>query len=130
MAEGIVLEGRVRSGMGEGARFVGMTKYQERFKEGLGFQAFPGTLNVRIDSLDGMKRLRSLRGIMIEGFRKGEKDFGVVECFPCTVNSVDGAVIVPERTRHEPDIIEVISRHNLRERLGLADGDSAEIVIK
>ena len=130
MAEWIVLKGRILTGMGEGARFVGMCEYQERFKERLGFQPFPGTLNVSIDSLDGIKRLRSLKGIMIEGFMKEGKDFGGVACFPCTVNGVHGAVIVPERARHEPDIIEVISRHNLRERFGLGDGDSSEIKIK
>jgi riboflavin kinase len=42
--------------------------------------------------------------------------------------SVDCAVIIPLRS-HYSDTVELISKSNLRTRLGLSDGDSVELSV-
>lgn len=58
--------------------------------------------------------------------------YGSVKCFKAIieneVGTAEGAVLLIEKTRHGPEILEVISPVNLRERLILDDGD--EVYVK
>lgn len=44
----ITLEGRVVSGMGEGAYYMSLEGYRKQFREKLGYEPFPGTLNIKL----------------------------------------------------------------------------------
>src|SRR5438270_8392425 len=44
----IDFEGTVVSGMGEGAYYMSLEGYKIQFKEKLGYEPYPGTLNVRL----------------------------------------------------------------------------------
>ena len=44
----IDFEGIVVSGMGEGAYYMALEGYRKQFKEKLGFEPYPGTLNVKL----------------------------------------------------------------------------------
>ncbi|EQD28896.1 Riboflavin kinase, CTP-dependent, archaeal domain protein, partial [mine drainage metagenome] len=76
-------------------------------------------------------RLRNSPGIRIEGFATDDRTFGPVKAFRATAGGIECAVIMPERTVHS-EIVELISKEYLRERLNLADGSrvSVEIQIK
>src|SRR5918994_4141036 len=41
-------EGNVISGMGEGAYYMSLEGYRRQFREKLGYEPYPGTLNVRL----------------------------------------------------------------------------------
>jgi riboflavin kinase len=43
---------------------------------------------------------------------------------------VEGAVIIPLRTHHPPNVIEIISPKNLKEALKKKDGDLVRITIE
>jgi len=128
----VVLTGRVLSGLGEGRYYMSLRGYVEQIEEKLGFRPYPGTLNVRLerDCLYMRRYLDVFPGIRIEGFSDGVRTYGSVKCFRATINGVESAVVIPERTHYGPDVIEVISMYNLRERLGLRDDDRVEIRVE
>ena len=122
--------GEVISGLFEGAYYISKDGYHRQIVEKLGFEPFPGTLNIRISEEDFDKRRRLERGeyIRLEGFKDGERSFGSAHCFPCLINEeIKGALIVAERSIHEYGIMEIISPHYLRRKLELADGDKVKI---
>jgi riboflavin kinase len=128
----VVLEGTLFSGIGEGAWYVGQSGYRRQFAEKLGFNPFPGTLNLRLKrEYEGERRLlETLPRVVIEGFRDGERTFGPVVCHKAKINDVeDGALISAVRTHYAGDVIELIAPSNLRAKLELKDGDIVKVRI-
>jgi len=127
--EGLVIEGKVFTGIGEGAYYTSQEGYRRQFREKLGFDPFPGTLNLRVPA-PSVEELASRPGLKIEGFRSGSRSFGGGRCYPVRVGSgTQGAVFLPDRTHYPSDVLEVISPHNLRQRLSLTDGDLVRLVL-
>ena len=129
-ANAIELEGTVVSGLFEGAYYISRDGYRSQIVEKLGFDPFPGTLNVRIreEDFDKRRQLERLPSIRLEGFKDGERAFGACRCYPLTINGeVDGALIVAERSIHDFNIMEIVSPLYLRRHLELADGDRVRL---
>ncbi|AUX09367.1 CTP-dependent riboflavin kinase [Halalkaliarchaeum desulfuricum] len=133
----ITLRGRVTSGMGEGRHYISLSGYMEQFRERLGYEPFPGTLNVELDeeSVRSRAGLRSIDGVPIDGWEDEERTFGPATCYPASVRTAgdprhaDRAhVIVPERTHHDEENLELIAPVKLREDLELSDGD--ELIVE
>lgn len=124
------ITGTVLSGLGEGKYYISQTEYKKQFKEKLWFVPFPGTLNIKLSGgdLSKLKILQEADGIEIEGFQKEGRTFGPGKCFLATLNREECAVIIPRRS-HYTDVIEVICKDYLRDRLGLKDGDNVELNI-
>lgn len=124
--------GEVISGMGEGKYYMELSGYKDQFMERLGFMPYPGTLNLRLKTGEDVKArqiLNDLEGIEIEGFTSGERTFGPVKCFMAKMNGVDGAVIMPVRTHHGFNTLEVIAPENIRKRLKLSEGDTLTVKV-
>ena len=132
-ASGIELEGRLVSGMGEGAYYMSRSGYTKQFKTKIGYVPFPGTLNVKIGKRvhrEAIKQLEEYEGIKIDGFSDKKRTFGWVKCFDCVVNdSIKCKMITLERTHHDDTIIELISRVCIREKCSLADGSRISMKI-
>jgi riboflavin kinase, archaea type len=129
-AETIEFEGEVTSGLFQGAYYISKDGYQRQIKEKMNFEAFPGTLNVKIREDDYDKRQRLERGtsIRLDGFKDGERAFGAAKCYPCIINDEEeGALIVAERSIHDYGVMEIISPVYLRRKMELADGDKIKI---
>lgn len=130
-AEAIVFEGEVVSGLFEGAYYISKEGYHRQIVEKLGFEPFPGTLNIKIGEEDYDKRRRLERGdyIRLDGFKDGERAFGAAHCYPCFVEGeIEGALIVAERSSHDYGVMEIISPYYLRRRMELADGDKIRVL--
>ncbi len=131
---GVELEGRLVSGMGEGAYYMSLRGYARQFKSKIGYVPFPGTLNVRLESKlhrDAIKQLGNLEGVRINGFSDGKRTYGWVKCFGCTVNgSIRGELVILERTHHDDSIIEVISGTCIRDSGRLKDGSRVLIEVR
>ncbi len=127
------LEGRVFSGFGEGRYYISLEGYRRQFVEKLGFDPFPGTLNIRLESsldIRARRELESMRGILIEGFSNEKRTYGGAKCFRAIINGeVEGAVVLIERTHYDESCLEIISPYNLRERLGLRDGNLVRVEV-
>ncbi|PTD94413.1 riboflavin kinase [archaeon SCG-AAA382B04] len=127
--DSLVLTGEITEGMGEGQYYISKENYQKQFEKKLGFKPFPGTLNVVLDSESVKKThfLRNKKGILVEGFEEEERSFGDVKCFRSLVNDIESAIIFPNRSSYEDNIIELISKHKLRDKL---DSENVEIEVK
>lgn len=129
-----VLTGTVTGGMGEGRHYISLGGYQEQFEAKLGYQPFPGTLNVALapDSQRRRSALAGREGIRIHEWADEDRTYGAATCYPAIVTAPagvyeDGHVIVPDRTHHDEDQIEVIAPDRLRDALNLEDGTEVEV---
>lgn len=124
------IEGTVTSGFGRGKEFITIEGYTRQFRERLGYEPYPGTLNLEVSQSDGYC-LRHVDPICIDGWEEGESSFGAVYCYPASTPSYENTLqlhaITPKRTDHDESTIELISDINLRNTLGLSDGDVLEI---
>ncbi|MFB6120081.1 MAG: DUF120 domain-containing protein [Halobacteriaceae archaeon] len=125
------LSGTVTSGMGEGRHYISLAGYMEQFRERLGYEPFPGTLNVDLSERARREHsaLDAFDAVAIDGWEGDDRTYGPATCYPTTVETADGDayegahVIVPVRTHHDEDQIEVIAPDKLRDELALDDGD-------
>jgi len=124
-------QGRVFTGLGEGGYYVSLHGYTKQFLSRLGFEPFPGTLNLRLTSppqIEQRRQLQFLKGIEIQGFEDGNRTYGPVKCFKAKlVGGIPAAVLGIERTHYDHSVLEVISPENLRKRLALGDGDECSV---
>ncbi len=126
------LVGVVTSGLGDGRYYMSIEEYTSQIKEKFGFLPYPGTLNIKlrdVSSIHEKEKLAAAEGVKIDGFNKYGRVFGSLECFSCTLNGEKCVLVIPERSHHPFDIIEIISPHNLREKLDLEDGKKASITV-
>ena len=128
----IMLRGRIFTGLGEGAYYVRLEGYRKQFRKKLGFDPFPGTLNMQLltdADVNEFQLLKATIGIEIHGFENGGRSFGPVTCYPALVNDKQrAAILLIERTHHHPNVIEIIASQNLREQLGLKDDDVLKVI--
>lgn len=125
-----VFEGTVFSGLGEGAYYVTQPGYKKQFNEKLGFEPYPGTLNVRVrkEDQEDVRMLEASPFTLIEGFTDGNRSFGPAKCFHGKIGEkIDGALIFPVRTHYSGDVVELMSTEFLRKTLHLKDGDTVKI---
>ena len=129
----IDLSGVLVAGMGEGKYYMSLKGYTKQFKEKIGYIPFPGTLNVKLDKkehVESLRQLNNLDGTKIDGFSDGKRTYGWVKCFACKLNGkVDAQLIILERTHHDLSTIELISKFEIRKKLGLKSGSQISIKI-
>jgi len=126
----LVLEGELFSGLGEGAYYIHQSGYRKQFIKKLGYDPFPGTLNIRLDKrfLRERSLLDMMPFVLADGFSDGKRSYGPVRCIPVSVNGVARAnIITALRSHYGEEILEIIAPMNLREKLGLKDGDTIRV---
>jgi riboflavin kinase len=126
----ITLEGTVFTGFGEGAYYISRESYRRQFIEKLGFDPYPGTLNLKLVTDYDIKtrsELEAYPGVEIEGFKDEDRTFGPVKCYPLIVeNEVKGAMISALRSHYDSSVLEIIAPVSLRKRLKLKDGQKVK----
>src|SRR5712692_4820019 len=124
--------GTIFTGLREGGYYVSLDGYSRHFIEALGFEPFPGTLNLRLTDqamIEQRRRLDLLKGIEVPGFSDKKRSYGPVKCFKAKIaGRHEGAVLAIERTHYDSSVLEVIAPVNLRKTLGLKDGDKCSVV--
>jgi riboflavin kinase len=126
----VAFEGVLFSGLGEGAYYVNQEGYRKQFTEKLGFEPYPGTLNLRVrkEDQEEVRMLEASPFILIEGFTDGNRSFGPAKCFHGKVGEkMNGALIFPVRTHYSGDVVELISTEYLRKALRVKDGDTVKV---
>ncbi|WP_396610849.1 DUF120 domain-containing protein [Haloferax sp. S1W] len=133
----VVLEGEVTGGMGEGRHYISLPGYMEQFTERLGYEPFPGTLNVRLsdDATRTRAGMSALDAVPIDGWEDEERTFGPATCYAAVVEADDETyepvhIIVPERTHHDESQLEIIAPDKLRDELELEDGDTVTVRVE
>jgi riboflavin kinase len=128
----ITFHGKVTTGLGEGAYYVSLPGYRRQFRRILGFDPYPGTLNLvlRQDEVEMKRQLKFTPGLEIEGFRDEKRTYGPVKCFAAKIEGRhDAAVLLIERTHHSDSVLEMIAPQNLRRTLGLSDGTEVSVTV-
>jgi len=129
----VILEGVLFSGLGEGAYYVTRDGYRKQFMEKLGFDPYPGTLNLKLTSDYDMKtrsELEAYPAVEVQGFKNETRTYGPVKCFPAIVNNkVKGAVVSAMRSHYNSSVLEVISNDFIRGKLKLKDGNKVKVEI-
>ncbi len=127
----LTFEGTVFSGLGEGAYYLSNESYRKQFIEKLGFDPYPGTLNLRLSTdydLETRKDLDSYPSIAIEGFTTENRTFGCVKCYRVRVNDkINGALAFALRGHYDLSVLEVVAPVCLRKELNLKDGDKVKV---
>jgi riboflavin kinase len=129
----ITLEGTVFSGLGEGAYYIGKEKYRKQFIEKLGFDPYPGTLNLKLKTDYDIKARSELEGypaVEVEGFTNEDRTFGPVKCYPVILeNKVKAALVSALRSHYDVSVVEIIAPVFLRKHLGLKDGHKVKVEV-
>jgi len=129
----LILEGTVFSGLGEGAYYITRDLYRKQFRKHLGFDPYPGTLNLKLSKEDALKAkvdLENYPAIAIEGFKNKDRTYGTVKCYHVLINNKErGAALSALRTHYDSSVLEIISPVHLRSSLNLEDNDKVKIEI-
>ena len=129
----VTLEGTLFSGLGEGAYYVTKEGYRKQFMEKLGFDPYPGTLNLKLTTeydVKTMSELEAYPAIEIQGFEDESRTFGSVKCYPAVINNkLKGAVVYALRSHYNTSVLEIIAPSFLRGRLKLKDGNKVKVEI-
>jgi len=129
----VTLEGVIFTGLGEGAYYITREHYRKQFIEKLGFDPYPGTLNLKLTTDYDVKTYSELDAyptIEIEGFKSENRTFGSVKCYPAIIeNKVKGALICALRSHYDASVIEVIAPVFLRKHLKLKDGHKVKVEV-
>jgi riboflavin kinase, archaea type len=120
-------KGRVTTGLGEGQYYISLDGYRMQFKEKLGFEPYPGTLNLQLKEPFAQHESSA---IQIGGFKDASRTFGGGKCYPVRVGGVRAAIIRPDRSSYPLNLVEIIAPVNLRKTLGLKDGDEVEVTLE
>ena len=127
------LRGKLISGMGEGKYYISHAGYRNQFINKMGFSPYPGTLNIKLDE-ENLARFQSalqkLMFIKIERFTSEHRSYGAVKAYKATIgNKIEGAVIIPYRTHHQSNIIEIIAPVFLRKELQIQEGGIVDVTL-
>lgn len=129
----VTLEGLLFTGIGEGAYYITRDGYRKQFIEKLGFDPYPGTLNLKLTTdydMKTMTELESYPAIEIEGFKSETRSFGAVKCYPAVINNkIKGTVVAALRSHYNSSVIEIIAPYYLRGKLKLKDGHKVKVEI-
>ncbi|MBU0591841.1 CTP-dependent riboflavin kinase [Candidatus Micrarchaeota archaeon] len=123
------IQGTITDGLGKGKCYLSLDGYRRQIKEKFGFEPYPGTLNLKIsDPIKVRKYLEQKKYMTINGFCETGPDgkgmtYGELHAYLCEVDGTPCAIIIPLKTSHEKDTIEIISKENLREKTGKTTND-------
>jgi riboflavin kinase len=129
----VTLEGTVFTGIGEGAYYTSKEHYKKQFIEKLGFTPYPGTLNLKLTTEYDLKtraELDAYPAVEIQGFKNEDRTFGVVKCYPATIdNKIKGALIFALRGHYDSSVLEIIAPVCIRKHLNLKDGHKVKVEV-
>ena len=126
----LLIRGSVISGTGEGKKFLSLKEYKQAISKEIGFEPFEGTLNILLHPQEVWKREVLLRKepVFVPGFKKGEEVYGGVYLYPCRINKKNAAIIIPLKSRHPSNVIEIVAKENLRKKLKLKN--TSEVILE
>jgi riboflavin kinase, archaea type len=122
------ISGVIHRGAGKGAYFTQLDWVIDQCEKKLKMTPFPGTLNVRVNEDDSPGLDQFLLATDFE-LIPSDPSFCAARLKKVSINGVAAAVVLPEMDVriHDNRTIELIAGCNLKERLGLDDGDGVTI---
>ncbi len=121
------LSGRVISGTGQAARFLQIPKYAKPLSRALGRPVYAGTLNLQVNPAEKKRFLSKCAKQNVPAFLWNNQKMGGLTFFRARTKNQNVLLVVPEKTRHPANVLELAAASNLRKKLGLHDGDAIEL---
>jgi riboflavin kinase len=129
----LTLEGTVFTGLGEGAYYISKDFYRKQFIKELGFDPYPGTLNLKLSTdydLETRKDLEAYPAIEIKGFTSEGRTFGLVKCYCVRINNrINGALVFANRSHYDLSVLEIVAPVCLRKQLNLIEGQKVKVKV-
>lgn len=123
----VILEGRLCSGLGDGAGFTSLDWVEHQFHHKLGFWPYPGTVNLKLAGRDwhaARDAMKAAPGIAIDPL----PGFCAAKCFTVLLEGrVAGAAILPDIPDYPADKLEIVCPIAVRQELQLQDGDRVSL---
>ncbi len=149
----VIFKGKIVTGMGEGSYYMSKKGYKDQFREKLGYEPFPGTLNIKLEEQtyrDTKREITNYPSIYIHGFKDENRTYGWVKCYPTILipgtkekdkvsennkknydkMEIESSILILERTHHNNSLVEVISPVCIKETASLKNGDIVTIELK
>jgi len=123
-----IVEGKVVSGLGEGAKYVTMPVYNILLTELLDETPYPGTLNIDIQK-SYEELLEECPSLQIKSVVMNGHEYGGFHYWFGNIVGPDIHVLVlrPFLTKHPENVLEIVAEKNLRKELGLRDGSVIKV---
>ena len=127
------IRGVVCDGQGKGRSFTELDWVRQQFRDKIGFDPYPGTLNLRVKDAGALTALRTHAGVTIE---PGAPGYCTAKCFRVQIyrersRTISGRVtavwIIPDVPGYPDDLVELMAPVSLRSVLGLKTGDAISI---
>jgi CTP-dependent riboflavin kinase len=130
MTDQLKITGKIVGGAKQGAFFTQLDWVREQCLKKLGFEPWPGTLNLEIpvNHVAVIEELKVTKGLELVS---PDSNYCSGHVFPVSIEGLPAAIVIPaEDVRvHAKNIIEIISPEMLKESLGVKDGDKVTITI-
>jgi len=125
------ITGAMATGLGKATGFTSLDWARQAFRDRLGIDPYPGTVNVIVTSDQeraAWRLVKSWRGIMLPPPRP---DWCNSRCYLARINDrIDAAIVLPEIESYPEDQIELIAAVAVRGTLNLKDGDPVVIDVR
>ncbi len=116
--------GIVQDGLGQGSSFTQLDWVRQQFREKLGFEPHPGTLNVRVSDAGTLAEWQACPSISINP----APGFCAARCYRVELNGQTLAGwIIPMIPDYPNDLMELMAPMSLRQALALKTGDAISV---
>jgi HAD superfamily hydrolase (TIGR01509 family) len=126
----VSITGRVVSGARKAAEFTRLGWVEAQCFEKLGFNPYPGTLNIQLlpESASAFNALEKNASCELI---PPDPSFCTAKIIPICLESLEAALVIPSEDvrTHGKDVLEVIAPVCIRKTLGLGDGDEVTLVV-
>ncbi|MBI4772500.1 MAG: CTP-dependent riboflavin kinase [Chloroflexi bacterium] len=125
-----LISGALVTGRGEGAAFTQLDWAREQFRDRLGIDPYPGTLNLLLEAPADLARWAALRAEPGIPITPPDPGWCLARCYPVRIaGRLPAAIVLPEVPGYPPAQVELIAALPLRETLGLRDGDRVALQV-
>ncbi|MEE8333276.1 MAG: DUF120 domain-containing protein [Alphaproteobacteria bacterium] len=130
MKRAVTIEAELVTGLGEAAGFTSLDWARSAFRDAVGIDPYPGTVNLVPRSQAARADWDAVRagpGIALPSPRA---DWCDARLYRARIGGqIDAAIVVPEIDSYPTDQIELIAEVGVRSALGLTDGDLVSIEV-
>jgi len=124
------ITGQLTDGIREGKYYLSLPGYKNGIKEKFALLPYPGTLNIRLGKDELWKKdVLFDNALVIPGFRHSGRTFGELSVKSCRIKNLPAVAILPERTHHPYEILELVSDRSLRKALKIKSGDTVSVTL-
>lgn len=123
----IRLTGTLRRGLGEAAGFTGLDWVRAAFREQLGIDPHPGTVNLVLETDTARSAWAALKARPAIVVRPPDPAFCDAHCYHARIlgpagTAIDAAIVLPQVGSYPPDQVELVAAVGVRDALGLSEG--------